>query len=155
MSSPINETINTVAQAVLAICAFAALCLGFWNSPRPGDQKKALLVLLAQLTALAAVSLCAYLLLATDNVLTASVLALYVFLVQSAVFSTLKGPITRFQILTMIVGAVFVGMVPLMGTSNALVRTQLEMETISIVGKMAQRLRPTPTPTSSPLRPHP
>jgi len=82
-----------VFTGVLALCALGGLCLSFWKAPKPVGTKLAILRVLVELTCAAAVITSAYLLAATDRFGLASLLALYVFLIQYAIFVASPTPL--------------------------------------------------------------
>jgi hypothetical protein len=104
-----RETINTIAQVVIAICAVGGLLATLWKIPRHLDTKIAILRLVLTLSSATSLAFCVYFATFTDSPFGLSVLlALYTLLVNAALFMTLRGAVTRADILSMILTAAFV-----------------------------------------------
>ncbi len=158
MTTPVSNTISTVSQLILAVCALGALCLSFWKAAKPVDVKLRILRVLLELTCVAALLMCGYLLIATDRWGLASLCALYVFLVQYGIFLASPNPATRIEILTIILTAVFAGCIPLYGAISAMLKMQsrmvhIEDRVVSVLEKLTTKPRPSPSPSAVPHNP--
>jgi hypothetical protein len=107
MMPPLNNTINSAAQVIIALCAVGALCLSFWKAPKPVNEKLAILLTLVDLSSFAALLATGYLMAFTDRTGLVAVFSLYYLIVRYAMFAV--SPLTRLTILTLVTAAVFAG----------------------------------------------
>ncbi len=153
-------TVDTVAQIIIALCAFAALCLNFWKAPKPVDEKLAILRFFVELSSIAALVATGYFMIFTDRIPPVTIFAVYYLLVRYAVFAVSRDSLTRSAILVLVSAAVFAGTAPFFQIQkvslNAMAKVQSEMiyndsRVVSILEKLTRT--PTPSPSVSPV-PH-
>jgi hypothetical protein len=147
-----RETISTIAQVVMALCAVGVLLATLWKIPRHLDTKIAILRLVFTLSSATSFAFCVYFAMFTDSSFGLSaLLALYTLLVNAALFMTLRGAVTRGEILSMILTTAFIMSVPGLSAINRILTTQGRI--IGVLEKMSkepQRERPQPTPDPKP-----
>jgi hypothetical protein len=147
-----RETINTIAQVVVALCAVGVLLATVWKIPRHLDTKIAILRLVFTLSAVISLAFCVYFAAFTDSSFGLSVLlALYALLVNAVLFITLRGAITRAEILSMILTTAFVMSIPGLSAINHILT--IEGRIIGVLEKMSKETqgeRPQPTPAPKP-----
>ena len=147
-----RETINTIAQVVMALCAVGVLLATLWKIPRHLDTKIAILRLVFTLSSATSLAFCVYFATFTDSSFGLSVLlALYTLLVNAALFMTLRSAVTRADILSMILTAAFVISIPGLSAINHILT--IEGRIIGVLEKISkepQGERPQPTPAPKP-----
>jgi hypothetical protein len=140
-----RETINTIAQVVMALCAVGVLLATLWKIPRHLDTKVAILRLAFTLSSATSFAFCVYFATFTDSSFGLSaLLALYTLLVNAALFMTLRGAVTRGEILSLILTTAFIMSVPSLSIQGRI---------IGVLEKMSKELqgeRPQPTPAPKP-----
>jgi hypothetical protein len=132
-----RETINTIAQVVIAICAVGGVLATLWKIPRHLDTKIAILRLVFTLSSATSLAFCVYFATSTDSSFGLSVLlALYTLLVNSALFMTSRGAVTRADILSIILTAAFVMSIPGLSAINHILT--IEGRIIGVLEKMSK-----------------
>jgi hypothetical protein len=147
-----RETINTVAQVVMALCAIGVLLATLWKIPRHIDTKIAILRLVFTLSSATSFAFCVYFAGFTNASLGLSgLLALYTLLVNAALFMTSRGAATRGEILSMILMAAFVMSVPGLSAINHILTIQERtIGTLEKMSKEPQGERPRSIPSPKP-----
>jgi hypothetical protein len=97
-----RETINTVAQVVMAVCAVGALLLALWRIPHNTDTKIAIARLFFDLSAMASFAFCGYFALVGASVAISASFALYTVFTQAVLFATGRLPASRGDIVSFV-----------------------------------------------------
>jgi len=156
-----TNAVNTVAQVIIAFCAFAALCLNFWKAPKPIDEKLLILRSLVELTAIAALVATGYFMIFTDRTVPVMIFAVYYLLVRYAVFAVSPDSLTRMGILVLATAAVFAGTAPFFQIQKASLNTVAKVQSAMIkdesriISILERLVMPTasPSPSTTPHNP--
>ena len=141
MTTPVSNTVNTIAQVVIALCTLAILCLSFWKAPKPVDQKLAILRFLVGLSEIVAVVMTGYFIIFTERITPVTLCAFYYLLVRYAMFVAARDPLTRSAILTLVSAAVFAATAPVYQTLKISIKlhsmtVQNESHIVSILERL-------------------